>query len=131
MDNDFPEYIETLTRIMLFATFALVSLFVSASANPAFFFPKVAPKVAPSRPQVGPAPKPNPIPKDKPDQPQGNPAPAQAQAQAQAQANNVGGLNNRLKKAEDVVDLLDIGNDIAQAILGTAPSTTVLGEQTP
>lgn len=108
---------------MLFATFTLLSLVASTSAIGAFI-PKFRPPTPPVRPQEPPKFnfKPN---NNKPDLQPAKPAPAQEQVQA----NNVGGLNNLLKKTEDLIDLMDIGKDIADAILGTTQSTTVKGRR--
>ncbi|KAH6644653.1 hypothetical protein C7974DRAFT_25505 [Boeremia exigua] len=108
---------------MLFVPFALFSLVASTGV---IFIPKFKPNTPairpPSPPKVDYKPNTN---KPAPQVP-AKPAPAQEQVQA----NNVGGLNNKLKKAEDIAGLIDIGKDIAQAILGTTQSTTVKASST-
>ena len=113
---------------MILATFALYSLIASTSAGfPAIPIPigKTVPKAPQPRPEVQPKgnPKPN---NNKPQNlPPTNPGPEQARAKV----NNVIGLNNALKRANDVADLINIGYNIASAILETTQSTTAIGER--
>ncbi|KAF1923351.1 uncharacterized protein M421DRAFT_425876 [Didymella exigua CBS 183.55] len=106
---------------MIFATFALFGLIATSSAiGP---IAKFRPNTPPARPQTQPKlPNPNSNKLPSPAKP--------APGQEQVQANNVGGLDKRLKEAQDIINLSDIGEDIEEAILGTAQSTTVKCEQT-
>jgi hypothetical protein len=116
---------------MLINTFVLLSLIASTSAEPQLgaLIGKIAGKTNPKpRPQEQP---------QLPSKPNGNkpnsnkpqdPPPANPNlAQAQAQVNNVAGLNKRWELAETIADVADLGYSIADAILGTAQTTTALG----
>jgi hypothetical protein len=121
---------------MLINTFVLLSLIASTSAEPQLgaLIGKIAGKTNPKpRPQEQPQlpSKPN---GNNPNgnKPNGNkpqdPPPANPNlAQAQAQVNNVAGLNKRWELAETIADVADLGYSIADAILGTAQTTTALG----
>jgi hypothetical protein len=120
---------------MLINTFVLLSLIASTSAEPQLgaLIGKIAGKTNPKpRPQEQPQlpSKPN---GNNPNgnKPNGNkpqdPPPANPNlAQAQAQVNNVAGLNKRWELAETIADVADLGYSIADAILGTAQTTTAL-----
>jgi hypothetical protein len=124
--------------MMILVILSLLSLTISTNA--AFFplggLPKTVPRPRPVEQPPQQQPHPNPKPNnnkpqnDKPqnDKPQNAPHIDPAPTQAQAQLNNVYGLNRRLEQAETVLNVLDIGQSIAEALLATSQTTTASGE---
>jgi hypothetical protein len=110
--------------MMILVTLSLLSLTISTNA--AFFPLGGLPKTVPRPRPVEQPPQQQPHPNPKPDnnKPHIDPAPTQAQAQL----NNVYGLNRRLEQAETVLNVLDIGQSIAEALLATSQTTTASGE---
>ena len=110
---------------------ALSLLSLTISTNAALFPIGGVPKIIPRPRPVEQPPKQQPhlSPKPNNNKPQNAPHIDPAPTQAQAQLNNVYGLNRRLEQAETVLDALDIGQSIADALLATAQTTTVTGER--
>ena len=118
-----------LTSIMIVNTFVLLSLVASTIAEPqrgiGALIGKIAGKTDPKvRPQDPPQlpPKFNGGKQDPPPPP-ANPG----LAEAKAQVNNVAGLNRKWEQAETIADVADLGSSIAEAILGSAQTTTAVG----
>ena len=122
-------YIGLFHTMMIFVTLSLLSLTISTNAAlfPIGGVPKTVPRPRPV--EQPPQQKPHPNPKPNNNKPQNAPHIDPAPTQAQAQLNNVYGLNRRLEQAETVLDALDIGQSIAEALLATTQTTTVTGER--
>jgi hypothetical protein len=114
--------------MMILVTLSLLSLTISTNAAlfPIGGLPKTVPRPRPV--EQPPQQQPHPNPKPNNNKPQNAPHIDPAPTQAQAQLNNVYGLNRRLEQAETVLDVLDIGQSIAEALLGTTQTTTASGE---
>ncbi|KAF3039458.1 hypothetical protein E8E11_005379 [Didymella keratinophila] len=112
---------------MLINTFIILSLIASTSAEPQLgaLIGKIAGKTSPkARPQDPPQlpSRPNGGKPQDPPPPPVNPG----LAEAKAQVNNVAGLNKKWEQAETIADVADLGSSIAEAILGTAQTTTAV-----
>jgi hypothetical protein len=114
--------------MMILVTLSLLSLTISTNAAlfPIGGIPKTVPRPRPV--EQPPQQQPHLNPKPNNNKPQNAPHIDPAPTQAQAQLNNIYGLNRRLEQAETVLDVLDIGQSIAEALLGTTQTTTASGE---
>ena len=102
----------------LIVLFALLASTCSAGIF-SLFKPKPIENL-PTRPDINvPAPKPKPKIDTEPVKP--------SKEQEQAEVNNLAGLKRKVDALDELVDYLDVGKDIVEAILGTQ-STTAKGE---
>jgi hypothetical protein len=126
--NNIGISVSLFTTMMFLVTLFLLSLTISTNAAlfPIGGIPKTVPRPRPV--EQPPQQQPHLNPKPNNNKPQNAPHIDPAPTQAQAQLNNVYGLNRRLEQAETVLDVLDIGQSIAEALLGTTQTTTASGE---